>query len=704
MRAMASAVTASFFASVFALALGATLGGSSAYAAAQKSSEEPPTLLLGAAWYPEQWPEARWQADLDLMQKAHLHVVRVAEFAWTALEPAEGKYEFDWLERAIDLAGQHGIYVILGTPSAGPPVWMATKYPDILITDANGKQFTGATRNHYNWNSDRYRRFVREMDERLSKRFGHNPYVIGWQIDNEYSDQSYDANTQAQFHDWLEKRYGSIDKLNAAWTTAYDNQTYSAFSEVPLVSGTGDNNPGLWLDSKRFISDSLRAYQRVQIDAIRKYAESRQKITANMMRWYDLYDHYTVGQDLDINVLDNPQVEGTFKPIPMAAAQDQIRGIKGQNYWVMETTAGPRGGGNASVQLDKGAMRASIWADIGLGADLVSYWQWRDALNGGEANHGALVDVDGEPDPIYAEYAQVGREFEKAGPALKDTSPQASVAILHSYPGRWALNWQKMNPGYDAITEIMSFYTPLHELGYTVDILPPDRDLSRYKLVIAPGLNVLTQSEADNLTRYVKGGGNLVFGQRSAMKDENNSRWPQRQPGPLAGLLGARVEQFTALDKPVEVSGIWGDAKGELFAEQLTPQAPDVKVMMRYRAPYSWLDGQPAALTRKVGNGSFTYLGAWLDAPATKREVQWMLAESNLRPDVFAVPEGVEVYRRVAAAAEVFIVDNLSHGAQTIALPAAMKDALTGEMVRSVKLPVYGVAVLVQAKVAGSGK
>jgi beta-galactosidase len=650
--------------------------------------------MLGAAWYPEQWPESRWNADLSLMEKAHMHVVRVAEFAWTALEPSEGKYEFDWLERAINLAGQHGMYVILCTPSAGPPVWMATKYPDILITLADGKQYTGSTRNHYNWNSERYRKFVREMDERMSKRFGHNPYVIGWQIDNEYSSSSFDANTQAQFHDWLEKRYGTIDRLNAAWTTAYDNQTYSAFSEVPLVNGTGDNSPGLWLDSKRFISDSLRAYQKVQLDAIRKYAEPRQKITTNMMRWYDLYDAYTVGQDLDILGLDNPQVEGSFKPIPMAAAQDLLRGIKGQNYWIMETTAGPRGGDNASAQLDKGAMRASIWADIGLGADLVSYWQWRDALNGGEANHGAIVDVDGEPDPIYTEYAQIGSEFEKAGPALRNTSPDASVAILHSYPGRWALNWQKMIPGYDAVGELMSYYTPLHELGYTIDIVPPDRDLSKYKLVIAPGLNVLTQSEANNLERYVKGGGHLVLGQRSAMKDESNSRWPQRQPGPLASLLGARVEQYEALGSPIQASGIWGDAKASLFAEQLTAPSDDIKVLMRYHSPHSYWDGQPAAVTHKIGNGEFTYVGVWLDEEATRREVQWMLSESGLKPDVFPTPEGVNVYRRVGRDHEIFIVGNTSKQAQTIALPTAMKDVLTDKTVSSIKLRVYGVTVL----------
>jgi beta-galactosidase len=651
-------------------------------------------LALGAAWYPEQWPESRWNADLDLMQKAHMHVVRVGEFAWSGLEPQEGKYDLDWLERAVNLAGKHGLSVILGTPSGAPPVWMATKYPDIMVTDETGKQYTGSTRNHYNWNSDRYRGFVRAVDERLSQRFGHNPYVIGWQIDNEYSKQSFDAETQSQFHAWLEHRYGTLEKLNQAWTTAYNNQTYSEWNQLALVNGTGDNNPGLWLASKRFISESLRAYQKVQIDAIRKNALPGQKITTNMMGWYDLYDHYTVAQDLDIIGWDNPQVEGQFDSIRNGATHDLMRGLKGKDYWVLETTAGPRGGGNASAMLDKGELRMAIWSYIGHGADLVSYWQWRDSLNGGEQNHGAIVDVDGEPDPIYAEYSQIGREFEKAGPAFQGTSVDANVAIVDSYPSRWAINWQKMNPAYDAIDELRSYYNPLHKLGYTIDIVPPDRDLSKYKLVIAPGLNVVTQSEADNLARYVRQGGHLVLGQRSGMKDEEESRWPQRQPGPLVSLLGARVEQYMALNHPVGISGAWDNAKAQLFAEQLTTLANDVQVLMRYSAPLSWLDGQPAAVTRKVGSGSISYIGAWPDEAGMKRAVQWMASESGVKPDIFATAEGVEVYRRVAKDREIFILENTSDQIQTITLPAAMNNVLTDELIQRIELPVYGVAVL----------
>ncbi len=417
-----------------------------------------------------------------------------------------------------------------------------------------------------------------------------------------------------------------------------------------------------------------------------------------MMRFYGLFDGYTVGQDLDIVALDNPQASGSFNPIDMAPPQDLIRGIKDRNYWIMETTAGPRGGGDASVQLDKGAMRDSVWADIGLGADLVSYWQWRDALNGGEQNHGAIVGVDGEPDPIYAEWSQIGSEFEKAGPAIEGTTVKSNVALLYSYPSRWTIDWQKMNPKYDAIEALMSYYIPLHELGYTIDIVPPDRDLSKYKLVIAPALNVLTQAEADNLERYARQGGHLVLGQRSAMKDGNNSRWPQRQPGPLAALLGARVVQYTALDSPVDTSGAWGESKNQLFAEQLTAQATDIEVLMRYHAPHSWLDGQPAAVTRKIGSGSFAYVGVWLDAPGMERAVQWMLNESNLKPDVFPTPKGVDVYKRTGEDHDIFVVGNTSGEAQTIALPIEMKDVLTGKTVHSIGLPTYGVAILSKSR------
>jgi beta-galactosidase len=227
-----------------------------------------------------------------------------------------------------------------------------------------------------------------------------------------------------------------------------------------------------------------------------------------------------------------------------------------------------------------------------------------------------------------------------------------------------------------------------------VDIVPPDRDLSRYKLVIAPGLNVLTQAEADHLTHYVEGGGHLVLGQRSAMKDENNARWPERQPGPLAKLLGAHVEQYMALNDPVAVDGQWGDASAKLFAEQLRVDSADTTVLMRWHAPNSWLDGEPSAVNRTVGSGSIAYIGAWMDEPATKRAVEWMLKASTASPDLFPVPSGVEVFRRSGAGKEVFIVGNYSTKEVNAKLPRPMRNVLDGNDSTTLNLPPFGVAIL----------
>jgi beta-galactosidase len=339
-------------------------------------------------------------------------------------------------------------------------------------------------------------------------------------------------------------------------------------------------------------------------------------------------------------------------------------------------------------------MRATIWHDIGHGADAVSYWQWRDDLNGQEQNHGAIVDVDGEPDPIYTEIAQVGWEMEKAGPALQGTSVESKIAILHSYDSSWTLNWQKMVDGYDPIEELLSYYAPLHELGNSIDIVSPEVDLSKYELVVAPALNVLSQTAADRLIQYVQQGGNLVLGLRSGMKNDANARWPQRQPGPLVSILGGRVEQFFGLAAPVSVSGTWGQSKASIFEEQLKVLAPDVKVLMRYGISNGWLDNQPAAITRKVGRGTITYIGVWMEPAGMKRAARWMLMTSGVKPDLPPVPDGIEVYHRTGNGKDIFIFENFRHTSQTISLPHVMRNVLTGNVERAVTLPVYGVAVL----------
>ena len=651
-----------------------------------------PAILLGTAWYPEQWPESRWDADLELMQKAGIHMVRVGEFAWSRMEPSEGQYDLDWLDHAITAASKHGIYTVLGTPSAAPPAWLTQKYPETLRVEEDGRRAEHGNRQQFNFANAKYRELARQIAEQMAKRFGHNPWVLGWQIDNEYAEESYDPDTKAQFQQWLKARYGTLDNLNTRWTTAYWSQTYSDWNQIPIETRYG--NPGLLLSWRRFVSDTWRSYQKNQLDVIRANSDPRQFITTNMMGWFDRYDHYVVGQDLDLASWDDYVGEGHLDPAKNGATHDLTRGFKRKNFWVMETQPGSVNWAPINNALDKGEVRAMAWHAIGHGADTVSYWQWRSALNGQEEYHGTLIGADGTPVPLYAEVQQLGQEFAKAGPVLAATTVKSEVAILHSYDSRWAINWQKHNSQYDPVAEIVSYYKPLRAISQSIDIVAPTAPLAQYKLVVAPGLNVLSDAAVKNLESYVRQGGHLVLGQRSGMKDDDNALQTERQPGPLVNLLGGRVEQYYALTDPVPVQGKFGSGESKLWAELLSVKDSGAEVLETYGQSNGWLDGRPAAITRKLGNGRITYIGAWLDDAPMQSAAKWMTEVSGVKPVLPSVPDGVDVYPRYGGRGTVFIVVNFSKAEQTVPLPSAMTDVLAGGTKQSVTLPVYGVAVL----------
>jgi beta-galactosidase len=662
----------------------------------QSTVPAPPPILLGTAWYPEQWPESRWDADLTLMQQAGMHMVRVGEFAWSRMEPQEGQYDLDWLDRAISAAAKHKIYTVLGTPTAAPPAWLTQKYPETLRTLEDGHRAEHGNRQQFNWANAKYRELARKIAEQMARRFGHNPYVLGWQIDNEYSEVSFDPDTKAQFQQWLKARYGTLDNLNARWTTAYWSETYSAWDQIPIQIGYG--NPGLLLSWMRFVSDTWRSYQKNQLDVIRANADRRQFITTNTMGWFDGFDHYTVEQDLDIAAWDDYVGEGHLDPNRNGAEHDLTRGFKQKNFWVVETQPGSVNWAPLNNSLNKGEVRAMAWHDVGHGADTVSYWQWRSALSGQEQYHGTLIGSDGTPVPLYSEIVQIGKEFAKAAPVLAGTSVESQVAILNSYDSRWAIQWQKHNDKYDPVDEIVSYYAPLRAIAQSVDIVPPTASLARYKLVVAPGLNVLSDAAAKNLIAYVQAGGHLVLGQRSGMKDDDNSLQPERQPGPLAPLLGGRVEQYYALTSPISVAGNWGTGTCQLWAELLSTKDPATEVLMRYGKSNGWLDREPAAITRKVGNGRITYIGAWLDPTTMRAAAKWMTDTSGVQPALGAVPAGVEVSARHGAHGVVYILINFSGAPQRISLPTPMTDVLEGGSKQSLTLREYGVAVVSAAR------
>jgi beta-galactosidase len=643
-----------------------------------RGAEAPPapSLLLGTAWYPEQWPESRWEEDLKLMEAAGIRMVRVGEFAWSRMEPAEGRFDLDWLERATALAAKHRIVVVIGTPTAAPPAWLTQRYPDTLKTEQDGRKATHGSRAQFSFTSARYREFCRRIAEELGKRFGHNPAVVGWQIDNEYGDVSYDEITRKQFQDWLRAKFRTLDALNEHWTTSYWSETYSDWSQVPL--GTTGMNPGLNLEFKRFVTDTYKDYQHVQAAALRGQIDPRQFITSNFMGWYDSFDHYALTEELDLASWDDYVGRGHLNFLKNGMTHDLTRGFKRRNFWVIETQPGFVNWADVNNALDKGEVREMAWHDVGHGADAVSYWQWRSALSGQEQYHGTLVGADGTPVPLYEEVAQIGREFAKAEPVLAGTSPESQVAILDSYDSRWAIDNQRHNHDFDPVGLLFSYYAPLRRLAQQADVVSAAAPLANYRLVVAPGLNVLPEALAKNLAAYVEQGGHLVLGPRSGMKDEYNALYPARQPGPLVPVLGGRVEQWYALDEEVPVSGAWGRGKAKIWAEQLQASKPDAEALLTYGESNGWLDGRPAVLSRKVGKGRITYIAAWLDDDLMNRAAEWMLRTSGVRPALGPVPEGVEVCRRTNGSRDVFILVNHTRAPQRVSLPGPMQAVLRG--------------------------
>ncbi|GGA55444.1 beta-galactosidase [Edaphobacter acidisoli] len=650
----------------------------------------PHAPLLGAAWYPEQWPESRWDADLQLMQDAHLNVVRVGEFAWSTEEPSEGHYNFDWLSRAIALAAKHHIAVVIGTPTDAPPAWLTSKYPDTLGTNADGRLRQHGTRRQFSYSSPHYREFCRQIVTELAKRFGHNPNVIGWQIDNEYTDESFDPATRRQFQQFLKAKYKTLDNLNRHWTTAYWSQTYTAWDQIPMENTGG--NPGLLLDHKHFVTATWRSFQQSQIDALRPYVAPTQFITTNIggLGWSDNWDHYRITQPLNLAAWDEYVGEGHLQVAKEAMMNDFVRGWKRQNFWLMETEPGSVNWAPINNTLDRGETRALAWQAVDHGADAVLYWQWRSALNGQEQYHGAIVGPDGTPLPIYTEIQQLGADFVAASPALAGTTPKSDVALITTYDSRWAIDFQPHTKLYEQQQILLDFYRPLESIAQSVDIVEATTNLAQYKLVVAPSLNVIPQSLADNLLTYVRAGGRLILGPRSGMKDQYNALNTQRQPGPLAAALGGRVEQFYALESPIPV----GNGTASIWAEQLTVTNPATKVDLRYGKSNGWLDNQPAMITRSVGKGSITYLGTIPDPALMQSIMQSATASANIQPAFGPIPTGVEVCRRVAPDHTVYILINHGKATQQISLPSTMHEVFTNKDAATITLAPQGVAVL----------
>ena len=650
-------------------------------------------LHLGAAYYPEHWPETRWPEDIRLMREAGLTVVRMAEFAWSSLEPAEAEFHFGWLDRAIAALAEDGIVSVLGTPTAAPPAWLVEQHPDLLAVDETGRRAQFGNRCHYCVNSPEFHTAVRRIVAAMAERWGAHPHVIGWQLDNEYNRVCYCDRCRILFQQYLKENFGSLDELNDRWTTGYWSQTYSAWEQIPIPIGL--HNPGLMLVFKQFVTESYRRFQRLQLDLMRPHLRPGAWVTHNFMGWYDGFDHYALAEDLDLASYDWYIGTGHHDHLTSGAIHDLTRGFKRKNFWVMETQPGSVNWAATNNMLRKGEARTMAWHAVGHGADAVLYWQWRSALGGQEQYHGTLVDQSGQPRPFYEEVCELGQDFAAAADLLAGSTSASPVAMLNDYNSRWSIQWQPHHHDFSYVAHFNHYYRPLAARNIPVDILSADAPLDGYKLVIVPALLIVDEGRATRLKEFVRLGGCLVLTIRCGMKDNANALLPARQPGLLADLAGAEVEEYYALLDPIPVQGDWFAGTSQLWAERLHVLQADTQVVACYGSANGWLDGQAAITVHPYGQGLVYMVGAYLDEAAQQALLDQIVASAGVKPPVER-PTGVEACRRTGAQGdEVLILINHERTEMQVQLPWPAQDHLSGQVVMNeLQLAPYGVAVL----------
>ncbi len=679
-------------------------------------------FYFGVDYYPEHWPEERWPIDAQLMAEAGFNVVRLAEFAWSKMEPAQGQYDFDWLDRAISILQFQGIRVVLGTPTASPPPWLMTKYPELFRVREDGLRVTFGNRREYCPNHPVYHDYTRRIVAQMAEHYANHPAVIGWQIDNEFGDRCYCPVCARAFQNWLRRRYESLDDLNHKWGTIFWSHVYNDWAEIPLPLTTGGSpNPGLTLDFFRFASDSYVAYQQSQIDILREKCP-RHFITHNFMGFkYDRLNYFDLARPLDFVAWDNyPRMQWTMRaevdPSQMALAHDTMRGLKHQNFWIMEQQAGPGGWEMLSVNPRPGELRLWAYQSIAHGAEAVVFFRWRTARFGTEAYWHGLLDHDARTGRRYEEIKRMGAEIRKAGEQIYGSVVKPEVAMLLSYDSRFAFQIQPNNPQFSYPDHFHQFYRGLYRHHIPIDIAAPTDDLSAYKLVVAPALHVVVEDVAENLTRFVQAGGVLVVTQRTGVKDTTNTVVNRRLPGLLAELCGAEVEEYDSLapemSNGLEFIQTFGVLRSTPEAQRSEAEAPKVykvgvlcdvlkpngaSVVARYTQDY--YVGKPAITLNRFGKGQVMYVGAVGDDQFYETLAGWLVGLAGVRP-LLAVPDGVEVTERWQGGRRLLFVLNHTERQQEITLDGHYSNLLDGALTLQGKVALgpQDALVLMEAK------
>ena len=596
---------------------------------------------LGCCYYPEHWPEDQWQDDARRMVELGLTWVRIGEFAWSRIEPFEKQYKFDWLDRAIDVLASYGLKIIMCTPTATPPRWMLNKHPEMLALDKKGRARGFGSRRHYCFSYIAYRKESADIAEVMAKRYGPHPAVQAWQIDNEYSchdtARSYSRSAKREFRRWLQQKYSDIDTLNCAWGNVFWSMEYRNFDDIELPNQTvTEANPSHWLDFHRFSSDQVVAYNRAQVEVLRKHTKA--PLIHNYMGRIVDFDHFKVGGDLDIASWDSyplgflvdrlgadqawqQRFERQGDPDLQAFHHDLYRSVGRGRWWVMEQQPGPvNWAPNNPAPLD-GMVRLWTLEAIAHQAEAVCYFRWRQAPFAQEQMHAGLLRPDSEEAAAFDEVRSTALEIQE----LKDCKPaNTSVALIFDYESCWAWEVQAQGEDFDQFSLCFEFYRGLRRLGLNVDIIPANADISKYQLVLCPGLFAWTEGLLQQIEAHT---GLVLMGPRSGSKTVD-FHIPQSLPPniPFMDCKVTHVESFAqGCERQLEQGG---EVRSWFEALESTEQVVEKSV-----------DGAPVIIRR----ANHIYLAAWPDEQAMVRILEDLCQELSI--NVKRLPEGVRQRR-----------------------------------------------------------
>ncbi|WP_035171794.1 beta-galactosidase [Caldanaerobius polysaccharolyticus] len=624
-------------------------------------------MFYGVDYYPEHWSEERWEIDAKLMREANMNIVRLAEFAWAKIEPEEGKFDFSWLDKVVEILEKNGIKVILGTPTAAPPKWLMDKCPDIYPVDYMGHTYGFGLRKHTCYNSENLYRYTEIIVSKMAEHYKDCSAVFGWQIDNEFGGRCYCDKCQKAFRKWLKKKYITIDQLNKEWGTIFWSQVYRNWDEIisPRYSMSADittHNPGLVLDYYRFYSDTIVAFQKFQIDILRKIVPHH-VITHNFMKLYNGLNYFDLAKDLDFVSWDN--YPGTSDNIiEPALAHDVARGLKNTTFWVMEQQSGPRGWQIISENPEPGQMRLFAYQSIAHGADAIIYFRWRTCPFGTEQYWHGILGHDGVPRRRYFEAKQMGEELKRISSMFEKGNIPAQVAIIRCYDNEWVFEIQPHVKKFRYIDHIRRYYEALFRNNIQVDVVSPVADLGKYKLAIAPQLTLTNEKIIENLYKYVKNGGILISGFRTGARDWNNRIIMDVLPGELRELFGIEIEEYGII--PENKFNLLKFEKENMIIncdtwyEILSP----ITAQVIARFGDNFFEGSPALTMNNYGNGRAYYIGSVPSEKDIDKFVYWLVKESEIHPLYDKPIPGVEFSCRVKDGKEVLFI--LNHNSKEV--------------------------------------